>query len=225
MSPFPVRDDLRAAHARSCAALARPGRWLSGATRVAVAAEARAARACALCRERRGALSPNAVAGRHDAVTDLPEATVEVIHRVAVDPGRLSRAFFAAALAGGLSDGEYVELVGVVAQAVAIDSFRRALDLPPEPLPEPEGGEPSRLRPEGIGAHGAWVPTAQDRSPWVGRALSLAPEAVAAMKDLLAAQYVPLERVPDVAFSERTLSRAQMELVAGRVSALNECFY
>jgi hypothetical protein len=45
------------------------------------------------------------------------------------------------------------------------------------------------------------------------------------MRALGAAQYVPIERVPDVTFSERALTRAQMELVAGRVSALNECFY
>jgi hypothetical protein len=40
------------------------------------------------------------------------------------------------------------------------------------------------------------------------------------------AQYVPIEQVPDPSADPgRALSRAQIELVAGRVSALNECFY
>jgi hypothetical protein len=224
--PFAVRADLGEAHRLVHAELARPGRWLDGATRVALAAEARAARDCALCLARKAALSPVALRGRHDRVTELPEAWRELAHRVAADPGRLARAFFEKALADGLTDGEYVELVAVVARGVALDSFCRALGVPLHALPAPEAGEPSRQRPPGLGDHGAWVATlAPDFGPWVGRALSLAPEAVAAMKALLAAQYVPFERVPDVAFSERTLSRAQMELVAGRVSALNECFY
>jgi hypothetical protein len=64
------------------------------------------------------------------------------------------------------------------------------------------------------------------RVPNVVRALSLVPDAVRTLKELSVAQYVPLEQVPDVkADPGRALSRAQMELVAGRVSALNECFY
>jgi hypothetical protein len=223
---FPVRADLADAHRRILGALVRPGRWLDGRTRVALAAEARAARDCALCTARKAALSPVALQGRHDGVSDLPAHQVELAHRLATDPGRLSRAFYEQARAGGLEDGEYVEAVGVVARAVALDAFCRALGLPPHPLPAPEPGAPARVRPAGLGEHGAWVPTLPpDYGPWVGRALSLEPEGVAAMKALLAAQYVPFERVPDVEFSERTLSRAQMELLAGRVSALNECFY
>lgn len=238
-APFPVRDDLAAAHRRAFAELSRPGAWWSGAERVAIAEEVRRARHCALCLTRKTSLSPAAGSGPHDTVGAFPEATVEAIHRIASDPARLSRGFFEKALAGGLSPDAYVELVGVVTQVVAVDAFCRALGAPLHPLPAPLPGEPSRYRPVGVAAGEAWVPmisqgaaaeAEQDllpggRAPNVARALSLVPDAARAMRALLAAQYVPIERVPDVTFSERALTRAQMELVAGRVSALNECFY
>jgi hypothetical protein len=56
------------------------------------------------------------------------------------------------------------------------------------------------------------------------RAMSLVPEAVRDLKTLSAAHYVTTEQVTDPR-ARRTLSRPQIELVAGRVSALNECFY
>lgn len=237
--PWPVRGDLLAAHRRVFERIARPGCWWTGAERVAIAAEARAARRCRLCADRKLALSPTAVAGAHDAAGALPETAVDAIHRVASDPARLSKSFYEKALAGGLSDGAYVELLGVVVQGVAVDAFCRALGAPLHPLPEPVPGAPSRERPAGARHDGAWVPllgpeTAGPdeadlfpgpQAPYVTRALSLVPDAVRAVRDLLGAQYLPFERVPDPSFSGRSLSRAQMELLAARVSALNECFY
>ena len=235
-----VRADLAASHRRAFERLARAGTWWTGAERVAIAAEARAARSCALCRARKAALSPAAVAGRHDAAgTVLADAAVDAAHRIASDPGRLTRAVVERLLSEGLSDGAYVELVGIVAQTVCIDTFRRALGLAAEPLPAPEPGEPSRRRPAGLRAGDGFVPRIDPsaaaaseadlfpggRGPEVVRALSLVPDAVRAVADLSAAQYVPFERVADVGWSPRALSRAQIELVAGRVSALNECFY
>jgi hypothetical protein len=38
------------------------------------------------------------------------------------------------------------------------------------------------------------------------------------------AHYVPAEQIPDPSV-RRVLDRMQMELVASRVSALNQCFY
>jgi len=43
---------------------------------------------------------------------------------------------------------------------------------------------------------------------------------------LAAAQYIPLEEMRDYYQGDaRALNRLQMELVAGRVSSINECFY
>ena len=61
--------------------------------------------------------------------------------------------------------------------------------------------------------------------PNVLRALSLVPDAVRQLKELSTAHYLPIDDVVDPRARGPVLSRAQMELVAGRVSALNECFY
>ena len=57
------------------------------------------------------------------------------------------------------------------------------------------------------------------------RALSLVPDEVRTLKDLSAAHYLPADRVADPRARCENLSRAQMELLAARVSALRECFY
>ena len=57
-SPVRVRDDLVSAHRRAWARLAEPGEWWTGAVRLAIAEETRAATDCALCRDRKEALSP-----------------------------------------------------------------------------------------------------------------------------------------------------------------------
>jgi hypothetical protein len=62
------------------------------------------------------------------------------------------------------------------------------------------------------------------RTPNVMRAMSLVPEEVRGLLDLGEAHYLSTERMMDLR-AGRALDRAQMELVAGRVSALNECFY
>ena len=60
----------------------------------------------------------------------------------------------------------------------------------------------------------------------VVRALSLVPDALRDWKELAAAQYIPLEKMRDYYQGDaRALNRLQMELVAGRVSSINECFY
>ena len=237
-----VRQDLAAAHGRAWLRLGSPGTWLNARRRLEVAAETRAARDCAYCRECKAALSPYAVEGPHRAVTGLPENLVEVVHRVATDPGRLTRAWFDRARESGIGDVGFVETVGVAATTIAIDMFCRAIGVPPHPLPEPEPGEPSGARPAGAKPGPAWVPmlAPEDRtadescldnvyvSPdptFVRRALSLVPREASGLFDMVDAQYLPGRLIPDVAGRHRAISRAQMELIAGRVSALNGCFY
>ena len=58
------------------------------------------------------------------------------------------------------------------------------------------------------------------------RALSVVPNAVRGWKDLASAQYIGLETMGNfTGRSDRAIDRAQMEIVAGRVSSYNECFY
>jgi len=91
---LPIPDAMRAAHRRAWERLAAPGAWWTGAERVAIAAEVRASRTCALCHERKAALSPHALAGEHAAAGGLPAPAVEAAHRIASDPGRLTHAWY-----------------------------------------------------------------------------------------------------------------------------------
>jgi hypothetical protein len=234
---LPIPEAMRAAHRRAWERLAAPGAWWTGAERVAIAAQVRAARTCALCQERKAALSPHTVAGEHVATELLPAPAAEAAHRIASDPGRLTHAWYEKTLAAELTDAHYVELLGIVVTVVNLDALHRALGVAPEPLPVPRAGEPSRERPPAA-LGGAWVPWlaldsaparelfgGRPRVPNVARALSLVPDAVRQLRELSEVHYLPIDDVIDPRARLRTLSRPQMELVAGRVSALNECFY
>jgi len=238
-SPYPVSEDLAAAHTRFWRRLAGPGAWWTGAERVAIARETRHARACDLCARRRRALSPYHVTGTHDRVTDLPEVAVDAVHRLVTDATRLKREWLEQAAADGLRVESYVELLGTVVALISIDGFCLALGLPEPPLPEPVPGEPTRYRPATARLEEAWVPVVpEDNSGtpeadlwpagpigWVIRAMSVAPDEVRTLGDLSAVHYLPMADVPNPRASRGHLTRPQMELVAGRVSALNGCFY
>lgn len=244
---IPVREDLRAAQAQFLDHLRRPGNWFTGAERLAIAAESRNAPACALCRERKTALSPMHVHGEHDRVnprstradTAISEAAVEVAHRVRTDPGRLSRAWFEQTLASGIEVGAYVEVVGIVAILAGLDHFCRALGVPPFALPDRVDGEPSRATPAGLRDDIAWVPilTPENASgpeagiyggspfvPNIARALSSVPDHARMLQLMAQSHYLALADMGDPT-KGRAIDRLQIELVAARVSALNECFY
>jgi len=240
---YEVRADLQASRDAAWRHLAAPGTWWSGEERLAIAREARAARRCGLCAERRQAVSPAAVTGAHERGGDLPEAVADVIHRVVTDPGRLSKSWLQGVLAGPLDDAQYVELVSVAVVTHALDLFERALSREPQPLPAPTPGAPSRERPALARDDGAWVPLVPDGAeggeaalaiyqgmsqvPNIGRALSLVPAEVAILHAISGPHYMPLARVGDPSWEEpgRALDRPQTELVAARVSRMNECFY
>ena len=62
--------------------------------------------------------------------------------------------------------------------------------------------------------------------PYIFRGMSLVPDELRAHLALERVQYLPLEKILEYDFAHHEgLSRAQAELVAGRVSALNDCFY
>lgn len=236
-SPVAIRDEIPAAHRKTWDRLARSGSWWTGAEHVAIASEARNAARCEFCAKRKAALSPN-IDGAHDHEGALPDAAVEAIHRLVTDAGRLTRSWFEKLMSEGLGDARYVELLGVVVSVLSIDNFNRALGLALEPLPSPLPGDPSRYRPATAVPGEAYVPmipasgnTGDEADLWssmtgnVIRAMSLVPDAVRSLKELSAVHYLKLEDVPDPSVRMPGLERQQVELIAGRVSALNECFY
>ena len=237
-APVAIRDDLAEAHARAWQRLAAAGSWHSGEFRVAVAAEVRNAPSCGLCQGRKDSLSLYTVAGSHDHLGALPEIVVEVIHRIVTDPARLTRRWFDD-VGTNLNDDAYVEIVGVVAQIIAIDTFARGVGIAARPLPRPAPGEPTERRPEGAKDNGSWVPTIVpgDHGPEeadifdhiprsnIVSALSLVPNELRGFFDLVNVQYLPGPAMRDFATEYRAITHAQIELVASRVSAINECFY
>ncbi|NNE84022.1 MAG: hypothetical protein HKN28_08640 [Alphaproteobacteria bacterium] len=239
-APFEVRSDIIELQQRVWKWLAQPGLWWSGAERVDIAAELRHARRCTLCAERKAALSPLAIEGAHNRVSPLPDPAIDAIHRIATDPGRLTEAWYQEILEGGVSDAAYVELVVIIACVVAVDTFARAVGVPTFELPVPEeSSEPSRLRPEGALQEGAWVPTiplggaGENEADLYNegfvtnsyRAISLAAPQARMFFDIVAVYYVGRDHITDPTYSSRELSRAQMEVIAARISALNQCFF
>ena len=240
-----IRADLMAAEAQAWHGIGHPGTWWTGADRIAIAAETRHARQCPLCAVRRDALSPAAVAGDHRSLGGLPAAAVEAIHRIRTDPGRLSERWFRQVLHGGLREEPYVELVSIVAITVAVDTFRSAAGLPLLELPAASAGEPSRVRPRGARRDVAWMATLapEDRTDDdpdlyrehpgpreryganIHRALSLVPHAMMQWWDLMECLYQTSAMMRDFGREYRAVTHAQIELLAARVAAINQCHY
>ena len=232
-----ARDELLDAHARAWDWISGPGTWLTGAERLAVVREARQAAECGLCRARKDALSPFAVDGHHDHLGELSPSRVEAIHRVATDSGRLSGAWVEGLMADGLSDGEYIEIVGLVAMTKMMDAFAWAAGIEPAALPEPKAGEPSGYRPPGAKKSDAWVAVvkldvSESDGPLYGataggvhQALSLVPDSKRAFWALGEPHYIPMSEIRNVDTKARAISRAQIEILAGRTSALHQCVY
>ena len=224
MTPNVDRESVAALHSRVLAELATPGDWWDAPGRRAAIEEARSARWCELCDARRATVSPEAIAGSHRAHGVLSAAAVEVIHRVVNDPGRLTRRWAEVQVAE-LGDAVYAELVAITAIVVAIDVYARSIGAPPPDLIEPVGGVPARERPDDVGDVGAWIPmTEQKVLANVSRALSLVPRTNATWRALVNESYSRGPQMLALTW-ERALSRPQIELIAARVSQLNQCFY
>lgn len=239
-SSLPVRADLLDAHRNAWTRIASPGTWLTAERRLAVAAEIRVARdQCMFCREIKAALSPNAVRGTHATTGKLSAAEVELIHRLVSDSGRLSEHWAQGVLDMGLSDGEYVEITGIVAMVMMLDTFTLGLGLPDQPLPAPISGEPTRYRPPGARKQAAWLPIVEPEdvvdgdgpmypSPKAGyiyRGLSMVPQSMRDYWAMANCHYLPGQYVYQFNHSIRAISRPQTEVIAARVSALHQCAY
>ncbi|MFT4825840.1 MAG: hypothetical protein ACJAUG_000069 [Halioglobus sp.] len=239
-SPHPIRAGLSESYRQYWHSLALPGTWFTGVERVAIAAEVRNALICPHCAQRKLALSPNSVKGQHLSAGALSENVVDVVHRVIMDQSRITQTYVNENSAAGLSEEQYIELVGIAVTVFSIDEFNRGMGLDTEPLPEPASGEPSLYRPKQA-EHGtgfvAMVPpdgaNGEESDLWhngktanVLRALTLVPNAYREWTAVAAEQYLSMQAM--VQFGDlpgRSINRMQTELVAGRVSSINECFY
>lgn len=201
----PVRPELIAALERTWAEIASPGTWWSGDERVAIAGAAR-----------------QAFVGDSPPTSVLPSPASEAAGRVAATPGTLSEAWVND-MTGALGELRYIELVGIVARVIAVDTFCRLTGRFPAELPSSRPGEPSREPPPAnLRRERTWVSMAMPAPPYV---LGAVPAAEAAMNDLTHRLYMDDAQMGDPDLRRGDLHRTQMELVAAAVSHTNECFY
>ena len=227
---LPIPEEYRTVHDAALARFVRAASWFDGPTRRAIVEESRAARACAFCEERATALSVPSVEGAHTTATDLPAGLVELVHRLATDSGRLTRAWFESVIASGITPEQYVEASGLVGTSTIADTFATAIEGAPRPLGETDHAAPSGERNDQLADVGAYVgvmdyehphPRFADRlAPNICRALAMVPSAVDEFWELFGPHYRPWATQPSDEFG-----RPQIEFVASRTSALNECFY
>jgi hypothetical protein len=225
-----VRPDLAAAHDRVWQGVSGPGDWLSGSERRAAALVTLAAFTD------RDPSPPWASVADRFAGLDLAPQVIDAVFRMTAHAHTLSERWHRSAIDGlmgsGLSlpDAEcaYVELCGVVSSVSAVASLARTLGSVLPPLPASRPGSPRRPVVVLAPSPRNWVPVASPggaRAPVV-EALSIAPAEFALLWDHLApAQYIADEEMIDLAWTRGTLSRPQIELVAGRVAALRQCFF
>jgi alkylhydroperoxidase family enzyme len=140
----------------------------------------------------------------------------------------LSESWYLQLIASGLSEPEYVEMCGIVSSVTAVASLCRALGATLPKLPMAQAGEPRRPKLDLARSPRNWVPVAAPagtRAPVV-EAYTAAPGEYDLLFDHLApAQYMSSDEMSDLAWTRGTLSRPQIELVAGRISSLRQCFF
>lgn len=239
-SKHPVREAIATAHQQTLASFASPGQWFSAAERAAIIHEARGARIQAGVQE---ALANSSI-DQPANTTSLPDSVKNLARQVAVDTKDLTADFYEDSLDAGLTDCEYVETVGVVARSLSVDIFCRGIGVDTRALPPLSAGAPSRIRPTTAVHEKAWADTVPggsaggedaiyiygtdqpEAAPFIYRSLSLVPDEAKGLIALGAAQYLEIENFMDLDFSyDPEITRAEVEVVAGRVSAINQCFY
>ncbi len=209
-----VRADLMAAHAASLQHVATPGAHFTAEQRLRIAAVARDAYLAA---------DPSP-----PWVRPFGEPTLDVAYRLARHAGTITEQWYEQIITEGMHPLEWVEIVGIVVATVPVVAFARAAGLPIPGLPLPQPGVPhGRVADELAPATLNWVPVAApaDRTASVVQALSAVPDEWDNLWQLAGAQYMSDAQMADPLWNRGTLSRPQMELTAGRISRIRECFF
>jgi hypothetical protein len=209
-----VGDDLRDSHRRSFAHVVSPGARFSG--------------------ERRRRIAEVAIEAYLSAdpsppwVRPFDDPALDVAYRLGRYAGTITKDWFEQIVTDGLHPVEWVEVVGVVVAALPPVAFARAIGAPLPVLPSPVPGAPTAREADELApASLNFVPVAApaDQMPSVVQALSALPDEWNNLWQLAEVQYMSDRAMDDPLWNRGTLSRAQMELVAGRLSLLRECFF
>jgi hypothetical protein len=233
-----IRSDLTAAHAHVWEKLAAPGTWWNGSERLAVAEVVRVA------------LSDFDPVPPWDSASKsgrLPNDSVisselqDAVYRLALHAGTLTEQWYQKMRdATGVTPQQWVEIIEVTVIVTSVLRFAQLAGVDQPEFPEPLEGHPTRQTQPSKPANHHWVPVVhlEDSTPELApfydglpalapviRALSSVPSAMDTLFTLGNAQYIPMREMVDLNWTRGTLSRRQIELVAGRLSAHRECFY
>ncbi|MFT4564047.1 MAG: hypothetical protein ACI9BW_003809 [Gammaproteobacteria bacterium] len=234
-SPHPPSAAIEVLHSDEIKSFARAGTWGSAAQRSAVVATARKHWVEA------GLQRSSGDEELADGVK-LPEPVLRLIREVAFGGIGVDRQFCQQIQSEGVTEGAYVEIVSLVSRLSNLDVFARGLGIAPRPLAAPvEDKAPSLKRPAeatGEGFFTASVPNAPAggavaeslyrnyRAINLFRAVSLVPDEARHVIALIEQQYFPGSKLMDLSYDNgHALSRAQVEVVATKVSEHNQCFY
>jgi hypothetical protein len=223
---MPVRADLADAHRLAWEHIASPGTWWSGAERVELASTALLAIADP---DPPPPWAPISSTDRLSSDLVAPAAAHDVMFRITRQAGTMTESVYRAA-ADALGELPYVELCAISSTVAAVAHFCRNIGAPVPPLPPPVEGDPTRTRPERLAqARYNWVPVADppDEVAAVVQAYTSVPDEQRNTWRMAAAQYMPADEMVDPDWRRRPggLSRAQMELVAARLTVARGCFY
>jgi len=212
---YPVPSEITKTHRASWETIAGGTRHWSSAQRLDIARQVRAAR------QQRQELPFN----RSYPDSLLSTTALEATRTIAADAAKITRAW-ASKQTLELGFAPYVELVSIVVTLTAIDGFAEALGRPLESLPAVSSEMPASAEDEDVTDIGAYVPM---QDPWhgpnVSRALSMVASANALFMSNVAVMYTGKDHDFGEMIWDGPLSRPQVELLAARVSSINECFY
>ena len=200
-----VRPDMLAGMQRDWTRLSQTGTWWSGADRVAIAEQARAASA--------GLGAPS---------TSLPPSVSTMARRIATASHEIDRRSVDALADDGVPQEAFVEMVGTIARLTAIDTAVAGVGAEPVPLPNPVEGSPSQALVDGAKRRSAHVPMVG--AAGATTALSSVAAEDAAQVDLHGALYLSYAEMGDIEIV-KDIPRWQMELAATTTSFINHCVY
>ncbi len=221
-----VRDDLAEAHRLAWEHVAAPGSWWTGAQRVELA-----------CTALLAITDPDPVppwvgvtsTGRLGADLLAPSTVHDFVYRLARHAGTITVDVYDS-VSGEVGALPYIELCGIVSTVAAVANFRRNVGIPVPPPPAPVDGAPTGARPDRIAQPKYnWVPVAEpaDQVAAVVQAYTAVPGEDRNNWRMADAQYMPVHEMqhPDWQRRPGGLNRAQMELVAARLTRMRDCFY
>jgi len=242
MFEIPGRKELQAALEHAWATIGRAGTWWNAEERVAIAAEVRAASLRARCTPMQDNATPT-IASR--SAGPLSRPAIEAIDQVRNNASLIEPAWYHGLVSAGLSEGQYIEIVSLVAIVTSIDTFCAGIGQPSWPLPAPASGPPTCYRPPNAKQTITWLSTlapdqVSDSDPDLYRerrgprqrsganihlALSAVPQSMIDWWDVFEVMYLNSAQMREFSTEFRSISHAQIELLAARTSTLNRCAY